>query len=224
MGTCCFTPKKTEFLWWYWLLLFSVVGIPMFIAALYMANRSKGEQAKKHAVIAFVIFLGASIISITFVFIFLSILAEHPTFINFLLGFSFCMLVTIGACKEIEKHSRKLKRIGILLCYVLLWYAIYVVSFFFLSYGWYGIYGSQGSVGAIVMQFAVCMLPVHYWHQFSTAPHKKNACKFLVAFFIGALLFWAAVRYGNLVNIYFYKLIRGQIPTRWEIYHKYVVF
>ncbi|MCX7011818.1 MAG: hypothetical protein NTW86_04505 [Candidatus Sumerlaeota bacterium] len=36
MGTCCFTPRKTHFLWWYWLLLASVVGIPMLLAALYV--------------------------------------------------------------------------------------------------------------------------------------------------------------------------------------------
>jgi hypothetical protein len=74
------------------------------------------------------------------------------------------------------------------------------------------------------MKFAVCMLPVHYWYKFYTIPNKKNAWKFFAALFIGALLFWATVRYGNLLNIYWYKLIRGQTPTMWEIYHKYVVF
>jgi len=40
MGGCCFTPRKTQLLWWYWLLLFSVVGIPMFAAALYVQRAS----------------------------------------------------------------------------------------------------------------------------------------------------------------------------------------
>ena len=46
MGVCCFAPKKTEFLWWYWLLLASVVGIPMFLAALYVARKADSEEQK----------------------------------------------------------------------------------------------------------------------------------------------------------------------------------
>ena len=37
MGGCCFTPTKKDFLWWYWLLLASIVGIPMLLAVLYVA-------------------------------------------------------------------------------------------------------------------------------------------------------------------------------------------
>jgi hypothetical protein len=33
MGSCCFTPSKRDFLWWYWLLLASIVGIPMTMCA-----------------------------------------------------------------------------------------------------------------------------------------------------------------------------------------------
>jgi len=40
MGGCCFTPRKTQLLWWYWLVLFSVVGVPMFAAALYVQRAS----------------------------------------------------------------------------------------------------------------------------------------------------------------------------------------
>lgn len=36
MGSCCFTPRRTQFLWWYWLLLASIVGIPMFLACWYV--------------------------------------------------------------------------------------------------------------------------------------------------------------------------------------------
>ena len=225
MGTCCFTPKKTDFLWWYWLLLFSVIGIPMFLAALYISKRAKREGTeKKYKLTALSIFFGASIISLVLVFLLLDILKEHPSFIGFLLGFVFCMLVATAACKAVEKHSQTRKRIAVLLAFVFFWYLIYVLPSFFLSFGEFGIYGGQGSVSTIIMVFAVCMLPAHYWHRFSVASNKKNAWIFLVAFVIGVFLFWVAVRYGNLANIYFYKLIRGQTPTGWEIFHKYAVY
>ncbi len=40
MGACCFTPKRTQFLWWYWLVLASIVGIPMLLAAWYIAQHT----------------------------------------------------------------------------------------------------------------------------------------------------------------------------------------
>ena len=41
MGGCCFTPRKTQLLWWYWFLLFSVVGVSMFIAAVYVGRAAR---------------------------------------------------------------------------------------------------------------------------------------------------------------------------------------
>lgn len=45
MGSCCFTPRKYNFLWWYWLLLASIVGIPMLLAALYMQRQKRKIEA-----------------------------------------------------------------------------------------------------------------------------------------------------------------------------------
>ena len=39
MGSCCFTPRKYNFLWWYWLVLASIIGIPMLLAAWYMQHQ-----------------------------------------------------------------------------------------------------------------------------------------------------------------------------------------
>ena len=47
MGGCCFTPTKRDFLWWYWLLLASIVGIPMLLAVLYVVpqkERCRGQD------------------------------------------------------------------------------------------------------------------------------------------------------------------------------------
>ena len=44
MGSCCFTPRRTQFLWWYWLLLASIVGIPMFLACWYVARRKPTDE------------------------------------------------------------------------------------------------------------------------------------------------------------------------------------
>ena len=38
MGSCCFTPTKRDFLWWYWLFLVSIVGIPMLLAVWYVSQ------------------------------------------------------------------------------------------------------------------------------------------------------------------------------------------
>ncbi|NLE38592.1 MAG: hypothetical protein GX621_11255, partial [Pirellulaceae bacterium] len=47
MGGCCFTPTKRDFLWWYWLLLASIVGIPMLLAVWYVARSPEGDEELK---------------------------------------------------------------------------------------------------------------------------------------------------------------------------------
>ena len=47
MGGCCYTPTKKDFLWWYWLLLASIVGIPMLLAVLYVGRYPKADEEEK---------------------------------------------------------------------------------------------------------------------------------------------------------------------------------
>src|SRR2546426_225383 len=50
MGTCCFTPRRTQFLWWYWLLLASIVGIPMLLACWYVARHPATDEGTMETV------------------------------------------------------------------------------------------------------------------------------------------------------------------------------
>ena len=47
MGGCCFVPSKRHLLWWYWLLLTSIVGIPMLLAVLYVRGRTAVDEEEK---------------------------------------------------------------------------------------------------------------------------------------------------------------------------------
>jgi len=53
MGSCCFTPRKSHFLWWYWLALATVIGAPMLLAAWYVANRVDVPRAGRPFLIVF---------------------------------------------------------------------------------------------------------------------------------------------------------------------------
>ncbi len=116
MGSCCFTPKKTQFLWWYWLLLFSIVGIPMFLAALYIERRSRTEGPdKKYALRASSIFWGSTIISCVlciFLIVFLArgggrfdlFLGNYWALVKLLVLFVLCMMFATAAAKAVKKR------------------------------------------------------------------------------------------------------------------------
>ncbi len=156
MGTCCFTPRKTEVLWWYWLLLFSIVGIPMLLATLYVAKRIPRENySRRHARIAAAIFWGASLLSLLLTILTLTVLgAEHLQFFSFLLSFIFCMFITTAACEAVEKRSGASRRIPFLLLYLVVWFLVAVFPGKVWAGGGFGIYGNEGSLATIVMEFA----------------------------------------------------------------------
>ncbi len=62
----------------------------------------------------------------------------------------------------------------------------------------------------ILMEFAVCMLPAHYWNRFSVSPSKKSARMFLVSLLAGTFLFWLVAQCGDVVHEHFYQLFRAE--------------
>lgn len=65
MGSCCFTPRRTQVLWWYWLLMASIVGIPMLLACLYVARQKPGDEQAQQKVgrTAVLIFWAGTVVS-----------------------------------------------------------------------------------------------------------------------------------------------------------------
>ncbi|MDH4240715.1 MAG: hypothetical protein OEW48_14240 [Phycisphaerae bacterium] len=226
MGSCCFTPKKTQFLWWYWLLLFSIVGIPMFLAALYIERRSRtGGPEKKYTLRASSIFWGSTIISCVlciFLIVFLTrvgddfdpIFLNHWALVKLLVLFVFCMMFATGAAKAVKKRDRLGRRIAVLLGYFFGWALVIVGPKLLSLWGMRPFYFAVEMLPVILMEFAVCMLPAHYWNRFSDSPCKKSARMFLVSLLAGTFLFWLVAQCGDVVHKHFYQFFRGERPAK----------
>ena len=226
MGGCCFAPKKTQFLWWYWLLLFSIVGIPMFLAALYIERRSRtGGPEKKYALRASSIFWGSTIIScvlcIFLIGFFAGVSSRFGLFIGnlgalvkLLVLFVFCMMFATAAAKAVAKRDRPGRRIAVLLGYLFGWALVIVGPKLLSLWGMRPFYFSVEMLPVILMEFAVCMLPAHYWNRFSVSPSKKSARMFLMALLAGTFLFWLVAQCGDVVHMHFYQSVRGEQPAK----------
>ncbi len=205
MGGCCFTPRKRQLLWWYWLLLFSVVGIPMFAAALYV------QRAARHGVVASwqvrrasrLFWLGtfSSFMLVAFV---AYVLARGslwngrlwaPTL--FVASFGFWLVVAVTAAKATERAHPRYARLAVLACCFLVPAVLAWLPHGLLTNR---IQAGIGLLALGAMKFLVCMLPAHFWYRFTTAPSTKRAWLFLVALAVGTALFWAVSRYGDSVH------------------------
>jgi len=222
MGGCCFTPKKTQLLWWYWLLLLSVVGIPMFLAAIYIKKRSqRGEPARKYALRASCIFWSGVVLSciLAMTLVFSAANGVFPNFqrhwglVKLFAAFVFCMIITTAAAKAVEKRKGGVRRVGILLLYVFLWVCV-VVGPRLLSPWSAALYFSILMLPVTMMQFAACMLPAHYWNRFIVSPSSRSARAFLLTLFVGTFLFWLVLQCGDIVHTHFYQALRGERLTK----------
>lgn len=202
MGGCCFTPKKTQLLWWYWLLLFSVVGIPMLAATLYVQRVTHQGTIEDRDVRAAsrIFWLGTGM---SFVLIGLLLFLFAPTrgpgaeigrdVAVFVVGFLFWLAIAVAAAKRSRKILRWYWRLASVLCYAFLpaclaWLPWGLLPSVQLS--------SVGIVPLGVMKFAACMLPAHYWQRFTESASTKRAWLFLGALVGGTLLFWVVCQYG----------------------------
>jgi hypothetical protein len=215
MGGCCFTPKKTQLLWWYWLLLFSIVGIPMLAATLYVQRVThRGMIEERHVRRASGIFWFGAILSlmlIVLLFVFVVRLGGPAGKVGrdvavFGVIFLFWLAIAVAAAKRSGKISRWYWRLASVLCYAfvpagLLWLPWGLTSA--------GRAYATGIVPLGVMEFGVCMLPAHYWQRFTEAASTKRAWLFLWALTFGTFLFWVVSQYGYDMHVGLRRWLMG---------------
>lgn len=205
MGSCCFTPTKKDFLWWYWLLLASIVGIPMLLAVLYVARRKDDtDEAKKRRgkTAAWIFWLGTFVVGIA-LFFFVNAALEfiYPNnadgyyseggdyfagYVYIALQFFFATVAANGANDLIRKRQNPVVRILLLLLCLGLFIFFMLFSMF-----------AYRRPAINVVQFLVCMLPAHYWGRFKDSPDTPRAWKALAAFVASALLFFLVSYFGE---------------------------
>jgi len=206
MGSCCFTPSKKDFLWWYWLLLASIVGIPMLLAVWYVASASEGdEDAKKWRgrTAAWIFWPGTFLVGIATFYIVPAVVAlfypgppgyvprlqraeYRDGWIILAVQFFLATVAANGANDLTRKRKHWYTRIPVLiLCMFGYLFFLAVGSLLYL----------QPAVN--LMQFLVCMLPAHCWGRFKDTPPTDPAWKALWAFLAAALLFFLVSYFGE---------------------------
>jgi hypothetical protein len=204
MGTCCFTPTKRDFLWWYWLLLASIVGIPMLLAVLYVARTPVADEDQKKRrgkVAASIFWLGSIVVAIATSFVAYHIVVvldpdgrysfvgeDHLAgWVALALQFFFATVAANGTDSLVRKRKGFARILLVVLCV-----AGYLVVIIFLV----PIEVSFGRPAIHVMQFLVCMLPAHFWGRFKDSPDSNRAWKALGAFVVAAGLFFLVSYFG----------------------------
>lgn len=236
MGTCCFTPKKTHFLWWYWLVLASVIGIPMLLAALYVKRRrARGYGPERAAYGAerlfWILSAGMVIVVSTVAFggnvLFHAgydtdpIVAEKRalTFHVFVLNFLVCFF--LASIAVTPRASRLISNAVMFFCCVM-WvliepFAILVhpldslVIFAFDGYLDYPNYSTS------CLMFAACLPAAWGWWHFLHESTPRTARRALALLVLSCALFYGAAKYGNTAHLYAHRLARGHTPTAEEV-------
>jgi hypothetical protein len=196
MGGCCYTPTKRDFLWWYWLLLLSVVGIPMLLAALFVqyarARRQHSEETVGRGA-ALIFWLGSiAMLALSFCLVAECVRFAYPAdagepyvlksqhheecYFDYVFYFASAL---IGA-NTINGGIRKKHWLGRLPLFVM-----YLGVFLLLM----TVFGSYRAPAIYAMHFLACMAPAHCWGEFRAAPSTKWAWLTLLAFCIAAPLF-----------------------------------
>ena len=215
MGGCCFTPAKRQLLWWYWLLLLSVVGIPMFLAALYVQRVARRGLVEKRDVrrAAMIFWLGTALSGVlcfagAWYLVQMSgyLYVRAAELILLIGGFVFWLLVAIWTAKLVEKSKRWYVRLAVLSgCFlaVLLFVGALEHARVYRAPDWYIV----GMLPVTLMKFAVCMLPAHCWCRFVASPDTKRAWMFLLALAAGTASFWVVSQFGPVAHLAFYNQI-----------------
>jgi len=203
MGSCCYTPTKRDFLWWYWLLLLSIVGIPLLAAVLYVA-RAKGDDGETKKArgkgAALIFWVGTAMVSFLVLTCLRFYLGGSRLSDSFAEGFTvlaiqfFLAFVAANAANNAVRKQRWYFRIPILVACIGVYFFLLIGSN--LCFGYPAVNG---------MQFLVCMLPAHCWGQFRDRPETREAWRALLAFVVAAPLFFLVSYHGE----EFVRLARG---------------
>jgi len=207
MGSCCFSPTKRQFLWWYWLLLTSIVGIPMLLAVLYVASAPAGdEEAKKRRgrTAAWYFWVGSVIVAVAAFFVVDFVVMagrshdpDEESFWNFLYSWGWDVLavqfflatVATNIAEGLVRKRRWVERLPL--------FVICIAAYLFLLVMLYfeGIGFRRPAIHA--MQFMACMLSAHYWGIFKESPEPRHAWNALWAFLVAAALFFLVSYFGE---------------------------
>jgi hypothetical protein len=204
MGGCCFTPTKRDFLWWYWLLLVSIVGIPMLLAVMYVTVAPATDEAAKKRrgqVAAWIFWIGTVVTAVASYFVLDFVLdhvypessthwweggeAYHDSYVFLALQFCVafvCANLTNGFVRGKEWYGRIPSFLAGIVMYL---FALAVPDLLF----------RRPAIN--VMQFMACMLPAHYWGLFKASPEQWTAWRALAAFVAGAPLFFVVSYFGE---------------------------
>ena len=209
MGSCCFAPTRRQFLWWYWLLLVSIVGIPMLLAVLYVARdkdadeqtlRARGKTAAK------IFWAGTLVVAVGLGFVLASLFRvvdlPRPSEPSWLFDYdparywfegytvlAVQFVFALMAANVANGTVRKLPWYGriVLLILCLLGYVVAISCL--------GLLNQRPAIN--VMQFMACMLPAHYWGKFKDLSTPKTAWHALWAVLAGAILFFLVSYFGE---------------------------
>jgi hypothetical protein len=204
MGSCCFTPTKRDFLWWYWLFLVSIVGIPMLLAVWYVARGADADEQEKQRrgkVAAYIFWTGTFVVGLATFFLVSGLLeviypSENREYFwrnhEYFAGYAtlamqfFVATVAANATNSLVRKRRLLERIPLLLlCLVGFLMAVTSVTTPF----------QRPAIN--LMQFLVCMLPAHYWGIFKDTPDTSRAWRAFWAFLAAAALFFFVSYFGE---------------------------
>ena len=209
MGSCCFAPTRRQFLWWYWLLLVSIVGIPMLLAVLYVGRQKDADEATRQArgkTAATIFWAGTFVVAVGTGFAVWQVLRfvelrqptdppwarrdELPLYwfegyallaVQFLIAF-----VAANVTNDVVRKLPWYGRIVGLVIHVLFFLAVLTFT---------GLLNPRPAIN--VMQFLACMLPAHYWGKFKDLSTPKTAWHALGAFVVGAILFSLVSYWGE---------------------------
>jgi uncharacterized membrane protein len=210
MGSCCYQPSKGDFLWWYWLLLVSIVGIPMLLAVLYVARQpaADDELAKQDRgrTAAWIFWVGTFVVGIASFFVVFHVLTDvyddqgHFRKHDYAAGwwvlavqFFFATVMANLTNDWTRKQKRWYKRITLTTAGVFL----FLLAFMVLAIVLHGAMFLFRRPALNVMQFMVCMLPAHHWGKFKDSPDTPHAWRALAAFVVAAPLVFLVAYFGE---------------------------
>jgi hypothetical protein len=200
MGGCCYTPRRTQILWWYWLLLASVVGIPMLIACWYVErHRGQEDQAQLGRQAARLFWGGTAAMALVITIVsyqvagaFASNVAVVETLNPFLM---FGFVAGLGGFTHLARHAGRLIA-------VLFWLVVLAIGSV--------VYYEPPSLPDLLWQMATCAAVAQFLVRFTASPNQQTARAALAALVVGAFLFWGAAKYGRWANHALWRLAHGR--------------